>query len=159
MKFMKRFCGLLAVVAMIGTLSGLTGCSDSTQNDSVEVSTTAANENVDEDRMSETEARSRAWDAVKEEFDSIPAYNVRLPDSSCTFSRFGGVSGDADVDFVGPSNTYFVTITDGTCSIRHTFMGVELFGQFEAQFSATVKVYSNGDASVDTFNYKIVKLK
>ena len=37
--------------------------------------------------------------------------------------------------------------------------GVELFGQFEAQFSATVKVYSNGDASVDTFNYKIVESK
>lgn len=156
---MKRFCGLLAVVAMMGTLSGLTGCSDSAQNDSVEVSTTAANENVDEDRMSETEARSRARDAIKEKFDSIPAYNVRLPDSSCTFSRFGGITGDADVDFVESSNTYFVTITDGTCGIRHTFMGVELFGRFEAQFSATVKVYSNGDASVGTFNYEIVESK
>ncbi|MGN1224453.1 MAG: hypothetical protein ACI4TG_05040 [Ruminococcus sp.] len=159
MKFMKRFCGLLAVVAMMGTLSGLTGCSDSAQNDSVEVSTTAANENVDEDRMSETEAQSRARDAIKEKFDSIPAYNVRLPDSSCTFSRFGGITGDADVDFVESSNTYFVTITDGTCGIRHTFMGAELFGRFEAQFSATVKVYSNGDASVDTFNYEIVESK
>lgn len=159
MKFMKRFCGLLAVAAMMGTLSGLTGCSDSDQNDSVEVSTTVTNENVDEDRMSETEAKSRAWDAIKEKFDSIPAYNVRLPDSSCTFSSFGGIIGDADVDFVESSNTYFVTITDGTCGIRHTFMGVELFGRFKAQFSATVKVYSNGDASVDTFNYEIVESK
>lgn len=119
---MKRFCGLLAVVAMMGTLSGLTGCSDSDQNDSVEVSTTVANENVDEDRISESEARSRAKGAIKGKFDSIPAYN-------------------------------------GICGIRHTFMSVELFGQFEAQFSASVKVYSNGDTSIDTFNYKIVESK
>lgn len=155
-----KFKTAILTMALITSMTIFSGCgssSDISSSDESSKSIAAETEMAKETpSLTEDEACSRAEDAIQDKFNSI---TPNLSDRYDVFTSWGGIVGSPEMSYDKNSDSYTATYSDGSCGIRYNSMGVQLVGGYKATFTATVKIYSNGDAHVDTFNYKVVKNK
>lgn len=143
------FSVLLACVLGITVACNTESSDSSSDKNEVEVTTAAPAPTLTED-----EACSRARNAVQDKF----ALERPSLSGSDEFVKWGDVHG-GKATYNENSDSYKVEFLDESIGMRFSFMGVELFAGYDVTFDATVTVYSNGDAHVDSFNYDVVCTK